>query len=156
MIPRVTLLDVLGIEVPVVQAPMAGSSGSALAVAVSEAGGLGSLPTAMLTADQVRTEVGAIRAGHAPFDDELCALVEELRPPVASFHFGLPDSSLVERVRATGARVLSSATTVAEARWSRQLRCWSSPVAGSAASPATSSALAWSSPSPATWSARSW
>ncbi len=58
-----------------------------------------------------------LSAGRAPFADEQCELVEELRPPIVSFHFGLPDTSLVDRVRATGARLLSSATTVAEARW---------------------------------------
>jgi nitronate monooxygenase len=52
-----------------------------------------------------------------PFDETSCALVEELRPAVVSFHFGLPAPALLARVRATGAKVLSSATTVAEARW---------------------------------------
>src|SRR5690606_22522709 len=52
-----------------------------------------------------------------PFDAASCALVEELRPEVVSFHFGLPDARLLARVHATGAKVLSSATTVAEARW---------------------------------------
>ena len=56
-------------------------------------------------------------AGRRPFDAETAALVEALRPEVVSFHFGLPDAALLERVRATGAAILSSATTVAEARW---------------------------------------
>jgi nitronate monooxygenase len=43
--------------------------------------------------------------------------VEEVRPEVVSFHFGLPAPALLQRVRATGARIISSATTVAEARW---------------------------------------
>lgn len=60
------------------------------------------------------TAGSAIRA---PFDAELCALVEALKPPVVSFHFGLPERDLMARVKATGAIVLSSATTVAEARW---------------------------------------
>jgi len=55
--------------------------------------------------------------GRLPFDADAMALVEELRPEVVSFHFGLPDAPLLERVRATGARVWSSATTVEEARW---------------------------------------
>jgi nitronate monooxygenase len=50
-----------------------------------------------------------------PFDEAFCAIVEELRPEVVSFHFGLPDEPLLERVRASGAVVLASATTVAEA-----------------------------------------
>jgi nitronate monooxygenase len=56
-------------------------------------------------------------SNRAPFDATLCALVEELRPEVVSFHFGLPASDLFDRVKATGARVLASATTVAEAVW---------------------------------------
>jgi nitronate monooxygenase len=61
--------------------------------------------------------LSAPAAERAPFDHDWCALVEELRPQVVSFHFGLPAPALVERVRATGARILSSATTLAEARW---------------------------------------
>ncbi len=170
MIRRVTLLDLLAIDVPLVQAPMAGSNDSRLVIAVSEAGGLGSLPCGMLTPDRIRAEVAAVRAGtdrpfnlnffcqrgdppaeaegarwfarlaayyaelgveppsgltagRTPFDEALCALVEELRPPVVSFHCGLPAEPLVDRVRATGATVLSSATTVAEARWLAERGC---------------------------------
>jgi nitronate monooxygenase len=165
--PDTRLLELLGIEVPIIQAPMAGAHGGALASAVSEAGGLGSLPCALLDADQIRGEFAAIRsvtsrpvsmnffchapaeaaaAGAAdarwrralapyyaewgldadmpgpdvdirPFGAAECEVVEALRPDVVSFHFGLPDGALLERVRATGARVLSSATTVDEARW---------------------------------------
>jgi nitronate monooxygenase len=56
----------------------------------------------------------------APFDAAMCALIEELRPPVVSFHFGLPEPALLDRVKAAGAVVLSSATSVAEARWLEQ------------------------------------
>lgn len=159
------LSELLGIKLPVIQAPMAGVQGSALASAVSHAGGLGSLPCAMLTLDDIRSEVAAIRQatsrpfnlnffchrtpqvdvarehrwrevlapyyaemglslpdtptslGRASFDDAAADLVTELQPPVVSFHFGLPDASLLARVKATGARILSSATTVDEARW---------------------------------------
>ena len=143
---------------------MAGANGSAMAIAVSEAGGLGSLPAAMLSPEQLAAEITAIRAatsrpfnvnffchrqpdpdaardeawrarlapyyaelgvaieatssgpGRGAFDDAMCAVVEETRPAVVSFHFGLPAAPLVERVKAAGAVVLSSATTVAEAR----------------------------------------
>ena len=61
-----------------------------------------------------QTEPGPLRT---PFDDAACAVVEELRPEVVSFHYGLPAEPLLERVKSTGAVVLSSATTVAEARW---------------------------------------
>ena len=158
-------LDRIGIDLPIIQAPMAGVQGSALAIAVCDAGGLGSLPCAMLTLDQIRAEVGAIRAatskpfnanffchrppepnsvreaawraalmpyyeelgvdpatipsgpGRKPFSSEAAELLEELRPPVVSFHFGLPSDELLVRVKATGAFVLSSATTVEEAVW---------------------------------------
>jgi nitronate monooxygenase len=51
----------------------------------------------------------------APFDPATCAVVEELKPDVISFHYGLPDAALVARVKAAGCKVISSATTVAEA-----------------------------------------
>ncbi|MES1240771.1 MAG: nitronate monooxygenase [Acidobacteriota bacterium] len=160
-----TLQSLLGIELPIVQAPMAGVQGSALAVAVSNAGGLGSLPCAMLGADALRKELAAIRAqtakpfnvnffchpqpapdpereaawrstlspyyseygidasaipagpGRSPFNAELAGVLEEFEPPVVSFHFGLPAERLLARLRGWGAKVLSSATTVEEARW---------------------------------------
>jgi nitronate monooxygenase len=52
-----------------------------------------------------------------PFDEAMCDVIEQLKPAVVSFHFGLPVRPLVDRVRATGARVISSATTVEEALW---------------------------------------
>jgi nitronate monooxygenase len=155
----------LEIELPVIQAPMAGAQDSALTIAVAKAGGLGSLPCAMLTVDMLRTEVAAIRAAtdrpfnlnffcHAqpapdaareaawqaalapyyaefgvdaaaittgpvrqPFSAETADLLEELRPPIVSFHFGLPPPDLLERVKGLGAKVLSSATTIDEAFW---------------------------------------
>ena len=160
-----TLRELFGIELPIIQAPMAGVQGSALAVAVSNAGGLGSLPCAMLDLDGIRRELAAIRAqttkpfnvnffchaqpevsaerdarwraalasyddelsldisaiaggpGRLPFDAETADLLSEFRPPVVSFHFGLPSADLVARVRGWGAKILSSATTVDEARW---------------------------------------
>ncbi|NMO21857.1 nitronate monooxygenase [Pyxidicoccus fallax] len=159
------LRELLGIELPIIQAPMAGVQGSALAIAVSNAGGLGSLPCAMLTPDALRKELGALRAGTSkpfnvnffahtapapdeaaerawrerlgpyyrefgidpaslpagpgrlPFDAAAAEVVEEFRPAIVSFHFGLPAPELLARVKRTGAKVLSSATTVEEARW---------------------------------------
>jgi nitronate monooxygenase len=160
-----TLQELIGIEHPIVQAPMAGVQGSALAVAVSNAGGLGSLPAALLDLASLRHELAALRAGSSrpvnvnffchrspepdplrergwrttlapyfaeygidanaigagpgrrPFDGEAASVIEEFKPAVVSFHFGLPSEDLVARVRGTGARILSSATTVGEARW---------------------------------------
>ncbi len=150
---------------PIIQAPMAGSQGSALAIAVCEAGGLGSLPAAMLSPDSMRAELDVIHAAtsrpfnvnffcHAeptadaareaawratlapyyrelgldvdaipagpvrrPFDIDAAEVVLALRPPVVSFHFGLPSSSLLDVVRRSGATIMSTATTVDEARW---------------------------------------
>ena len=159
------LRALLGTELPIIQAPMAGVQGSALAIAVSNAGGLGSLPCAMLTPEVLRQELTAIRAqttrpfnvnffchqppqpdaareqawratlgpyyaeygidaamiaagpGRAPFSAELAEVLGEFAPPVVSFHFGLPAPELLARVRAWGAVVLSSATTVQEGLW---------------------------------------
>ena len=58
-----------------------------------------------------------------PFDEDACALVEEFKPKVVSFHFGLPEQRLLARVKASGALVVSSATTVAEARWLEDHGC---------------------------------
>ncbi|MDI5934509.1 NAD(P)H-dependent flavin oxidoreductase [Halomonas kalidii] len=155
----------LGIDLPILQAPMAGVQGADLAVAVCEAGGLGALPCAMLGPDAMARELETIRArtraplnvnffchtppepdagrqarwhralapyyaefgldiasvpagaGRRPFDHEACDLLEAVRPEVVSFHFGLPAPELLERVKAWGATVLSSATTVEEALW---------------------------------------
>lgn len=160
-----TLKQLLGIELPIIQAPMAGVQGSALAVAVSNAGGLGSLPCAMLGLDAMHDELKAIRAqtdkpfnvnffchrpptpsaereaawrarlspyykeygidagaipagpGRAPFSAEAADVLEEFKPAVVSFHFGLPSAELLARVKAWGSKVLCSATTVEEARW---------------------------------------
>jgi len=57
------------------------------------------------------------------FGDAQCGLVEELGPEVVSFHFGLPAPDLLERVRRTGAKVISSATTVEEAIWLEEAGC---------------------------------
>src|SRR5919106_3904100 len=81
-----TLQQLLGIELPIIQAPMAGAQGSALAVAVSNAGGLGSLPCAMLGPDTMRTELAAIRA-------------QTIQPFNVNFFCHTPPKSSVERER---------------------------------------------------------
>lgn len=159
------LSERLDLELPIIQAPMAGVQDSALALAVCRAGGLGSLPAAMLSPDELERQLGILAAGtdrpwnvnffahtppvpdpareqawrqqltpyyrefgigpasiptgpgRQPFDARSAELVERFRPAVVSFHFGLPADELLARVKAAGALVLSSATTVAEARW---------------------------------------
>lgn len=159
------LLDLLGVELPIIQAPMAGSSTPEMAIAVSEAGGLGSLPSAQYDESGLRAALDRVRAGtrrpinlnffshsnpaddparrsawlkrlagyyveagldpdmpkpttgRTPFGATAAGVVEDYRPEVVSFHFGLPPADLLDRVKRTGAKILSSATTVAEARW---------------------------------------
>src|SRR5262249_47420798 len=57
------------------------------------------------------------RPGRAPFSSEAADILEDFKPAVVSFHFGLPSADLLARVRAWGSKILSSATTVDEARW---------------------------------------
>lgn len=165
MAPRASIQELLGISLPIIQAPMAGVQGSALAISVSRAGGLGSLPCALLSTEAMHKELSTIKSQtdkpynvnffchtqpeldnareatwrealspyyteygidmnsivegptRLPFNSEACAILEEFRPPVVSFHFGLPDGDLLERVKLTGAKIISTATTVEEAIW---------------------------------------
>ncbi len=154
-----------GTELPIIQAPMAAAQAGAMAIAVSNAGALGSLPCAVLTVETMRKELEAIKAqtskpwnvnffchaapvadaaretawrqalspyyrefgidpdkipagpGRAPFSAEFADALEPFRPPVVSFHFGLPPKDLLARVKRWGSKILCSATTVDEARW---------------------------------------
>lgn len=160
-----TITHLLGMDLPIIQAPMAGVQGSALAIAVCNAGGLGSLPCAMLGLDALHGELVAMTTqtrrpynlnffchrtpapdaarealwraalapyyaefgmdpgtvpaggGRMPFSSEVADLIAPFKPPVLSFHFGLPSASLVARVKSWGSKILSSATTVEEAIW---------------------------------------
>jgi len=162
---QTSIQSMLSLELPIIQAPMAGVQGSALAIAVSNAGGLGSLPCAMLNLEQMRQELNAIRdatdqaynvnffchtppqadanreagwraelapyyAEHGidadsiapgtrrePFSAAALDLLEEFKPAVVSFHFGLPAAELLVGVKSMGSKVFCSATTVAEAVW---------------------------------------
>jgi nitronate monooxygenase len=58
-----------------------------------------------------------------PFDEEMCVVVEELKPEVVSFHFGLPTASLVDRLKSQGIKIVSSATSVSEAKWLESRGC---------------------------------
>lgn len=159
------LQEFFGIQLPIIQAPMAGVQGSALALAVCKAGGLGSVPAAMLSADALRQELATLQAqtykpfnvnffchaepqinaeqesawqaaltpyyaelgldtqnlptgaGNAPFNSATADILEEFKPAVVSFHFGLPEASLITRIQSWGTKVIASATTVTEAKW---------------------------------------
>jgi nitronate monooxygenase len=161
--PDRRLLDLFKVEHPIIQAPMGGHVGIEMVIAVAEAGGTGSLPTAWLGPKQIRDDVEKIRSRvrkpvnlnffchsppkrdeatesawrrrlapyyaelgvadpgaariQGPFDSEKCDAVVEIKPEIVSFHFGLPEPSLLKRVKAAGCVVLSTATTVTEARW---------------------------------------
>src|SRR5262252_7190741 len=165
MWPDRRLIELFKIELPIVQAPMAGAMDWELAAAAAQAGALGSLPCAMLNADQVREQMARIRArtskpinlnffchtaaelnnaretrwrerlapyyrelgidpaapvpssNRTAFDAAMCEVVEETKPEVVSFHFGLPEPGLLQRLKAAGFLVMGSATTAAEARW---------------------------------------
>ncbi|MGA2244729.1 MAG: nitronate monooxygenase [Verrucomicrobiota bacterium] len=165
MFTRRKVHDFLGTSLPIIQAPMAGVQGSALAVSVCNAGGLGSLPCAMLSPDPLRRQLVEVTSQtsqpynvnffchvppkphpgrdaewrkilapyyrefgidaesippgpvRAPFSHEAADVLSEFKPPVVSFHFGLPAPDLLARVQAWHPLVLSSATTVQEARW---------------------------------------
>src|SRR5215469_17706398 len=171
MWPDDRLIKLFDIELPIIQAPMAGSALSDMVVAVSEAGGLGSLACALLNSEQALVELEMIRrrtprpinanffyhqpprddrtremnwrqrldayytelqadrgtsipqSTRAPFDDKMCDLVVEFYPEVVSFHFGLPDKNLLLRVKSAGAKILSTATSVDEARWLEDQGC---------------------------------
>ena len=161
---RRALIDLLGIEHPIIQAPMAGASTAALAAAVSNAGALGGFGGTDSTPDELREVIRAIRhrtnrpfiinlylnrtdpyvpaaervatlktalapahtelrAGEVPdpielfgrFDSQIAVVIEE-RVPVLSSHFGAPDATIMRALKASGTKVLATATTVDEAR----------------------------------------
>jgi nitronate monooxygenase len=158
------LQSTLGITLPVVQAPMAGAQDEALAIAVAAAGGLGSMPCALLDAAQLERALQTFASLRAPvnlnffchelrdpdaererhwlaalapyyreagiepppaakaivrrpIDAATVEVLEGFRPRIVSFHFGLPPPALLARIRAWGALVLASATTIDEGRW---------------------------------------
>jgi len=169
--PDTRIIDLLGIELPIIQAPMAVGTTTAMVIEASKAGALGSLPAAALSLAQLREALVTVReasprpinvnffchqppapdaardrhwkdllepyyrelgadfqaptpvSNREPFNEAACQFIEELRPEVVSFHFGLPEKALLDRVKATGAKVLSSATTVEEAIWLEQHGC---------------------------------
>ena len=160
--PNNELTAQLSIRYPIIQAPMAGASTPALAIAVSTTGGLGSLGLAMHTQEALRTDCATVSSAGVPynanffvhsepvedparaadtrsllapyyrelglgqvpdvvtpapsFNDTHLQAVLDLRPPVVSFHFGLPADDAFKAIKAAGLYTLSSATNVAEAR----------------------------------------
>ena len=72
---------------------------------------------------QADSSISIPKSARTPFDDKMCDLVMEFHPEVVSFHFGLPDKRLLLRIKETGAKILSSATSVDEARWLEEQGC---------------------------------
>lgn len=159
-----SLLEEIGISLPIVQAPMAGVSTPELAASVCNAGALGSIGVAATNAAGAGSMIEAVRKlttkafnvnlfVHTPTprdpareaawltalapvfqqfgaqppavlrpiyksfveDDEMLAMLLELRPPVVSFHFGLPDAKRISALKAIGCVLLATATSLTEA-----------------------------------------
>jgi nitronate monooxygenase len=160
-----TLSELLGVDLPIIQAPMAGVSTPAMAAAVSSAGALGSIGVGATDAQGARDMIAAVRERSSlPFnvnvfchrparanssvelewierlrpefarlgaqpppqlteiyrsfveDDAMLAMLLAQRPPVVSFHFGIPSFDRVRALRDAGIVLLGSATTVEEGR----------------------------------------
>jgi nitronate monooxygenase len=168
---KTAICDLFGIDIPILQAPMAGACNSRMAIAVSLAGGLGALPCAMLSPEIIIKEIERFRkASNHPlnlnffchpkpvfeeaenqqwittlkpyfdeksisieqisntledrsFNEDCCQIVEQYQPEIVSFHFGLPEENLLNRVKQARCRVISSATSVREARWLADRGC---------------------------------
>lgn len=160
-----SIQSLLGLRLPIIQAPMAGVQGSELAISVCHVGGLGSLPCGMLSIDVMVDDIKAIKkatksafnlnffchqvgefdalrhkhwrtiltpyfaefggeetrfsnsASRMPFNHDVADAIEPFKPEVVSFHFGLPSSALMKRIKSWGTKVLSTATTLQEAMW---------------------------------------
>lgn len=162
---RSPLLERIGIELPIVQAPMAGVSTPAMAAAVSRSGALGSIAVGAVDASTAHAMIAAVRASTAaPFnvnlfchrpaiansaveaawiarlapefaafgatppgalseiyrsfvvDEAMLDVLVELRPPIVSFHFGLPGAAAIGALRRAGIVMIASATNLDEAR----------------------------------------
>lgn len=160
-----TLLERIGVALPIIQAPMAGVSTPAMAASVSNAGALGSIGIGATDSDGARAMISETQQltgrafnvnvfvhanaladparetawldGLAPLfaayqasppthlrtiyksfadDRAMQDLLVELAPPVVSFHFGLPDASVIARLKRAGCVLLATATNLAEAR----------------------------------------
>lgn len=159
------MLSKLRIDVPIVQAPMAGVSTPALAAAVSNAGGLGSIGVGATDAAGARAMIADLKSRtnrafninlfvHGPAkpdaaretawlewlspvfaefgaeppkalktiyksfadDEEMLAMLVETKPPVVSFHFGIPSPEIIRTLKHIGTTLLATATNLEEAR----------------------------------------
>ena len=122
---RTALCDMLGIEIPIVLAPMGGAVGAQLVAAVCNAGGLGTIPLWRADTDALRKQVKEVRSlTNKPFavnlnldfpqEERLEACLQE-RVPAISFFWG-ESSKLVSRAKAGGAIVMQTVGTAKEAR----------------------------------------
>ena len=122
---RTPLCDLLGIEHPIICAPFGPWPQVELAAAVSDAGGLGSVGTAVRPVDELRDDWRRLRGLTAkpfainhtrrPFDEGAFAASLEARPAVLSFHIGEP-RDLIDRAHAEGILWMHQIGTADQAR----------------------------------------
>jgi nitronate monooxygenase len=157
-------------QIPLIQAPMAGAQDAELAIAVAQAGGVGSIPCAASTPQDVRAAANSFQDAttgplnlnffchkvvardpqretlwlhelkpfyddlslipeyaktgvHGALDADMVDVVCEIKPAIVSFHFGLPATPLIDRIRATGAKIIATATTIEEALFLEENGC---------------------------------
>ncbi|MEP3348254.1 MAG: nitronate monooxygenase [Litoreibacter sp.] len=165
-----TFFQDIAAQFPLIQSPMAGAQDEALAIAVAQAGGIGSIPCAALTPEDALRSATQFKnattgplslnffchkatdrdpkrealwlkelSGYydelslppeyptntypRPLDADMVDVVCSVKPAVASFHFGLPSHVFMDRIRATGAKIIATATTVDEAIFLQQNGC---------------------------------
>jgi enoyl-[acyl-carrier protein] reductase II len=128
MMLRTQVCDIFGIDLPIVQAPLGGkwvSQGVALPAAVSAAGGLGSVPTAMRSPEAVRGDLDdlrklterpfAVNMANFPFDEDIFAVVIEQPPAVFSMSLGSPQPDVIQRVHDLGSVFVQQVTSLEQA-----------------------------------------
>jgi NAD(P)H-dependent flavin oxidoreductase YrpB (nitropropane dioxygenase family) len=122
---KTTLCEKLGIDIPIIQAPMGGAVGPQLTAAVSNAGGLGTIPLWGEDVPTLRQKIHEIRSLTAkpfavnlnlefPHEDRLAACLE-LHVPVISFFWG-ESTAMIARAKAGGAIVMQTVATAAQAK----------------------------------------
>jgi nitronate monooxygenase/enoyl-[acyl-carrier protein] reductase II len=121
---KTPLCDVLGIDVPIILAPMGSATSAEFAAAVSNNGGLGGIGSLFRTTAAIKRDIDTLKTltnrhfavNHIPqtLDAEAFRHTLVARPAVISFALGDP-GDLVRQAHDAGARVMLQVTTVAQA-----------------------------------------